>query len=37
LDSPEVLKGWKSIDSPEESALEFEKIELNIEKILSIV
>ena len=37
LDSPEVLKGWKPIDSPEEGFLEFEKVELNIEKILSIV
>jgi hypothetical protein len=37
LDSQEVLKAWKPIDSPEEGALEFEKIELNIEKILSIV
>jgi DnaJ-class molecular chaperone len=37
LDSQEVLKGWKPIDSPEEGFLEFEKVELNIEKILSIV
>jgi DnaJ-class molecular chaperone len=37
LDSREVLKGWKPVDSPEEGVLEFEKVELNIEKILSIV
>ena len=37
LDSQEVLKGWKPVDSPEEGFLEFEKVELNIEKILSIV
>ena len=35
LDSPEVLKGWKPAEP--EGALEFEKVELNIEKILSIV
>jgi hypothetical protein len=37
LDSQEVLKGWKPVESPEEGFLEFEKVELNIEKILSIV
>jgi hypothetical protein len=37
LDSQEVLKGWKPLDSPEDGILEFEKVELNIEKILSIV
>ena len=37
LDSHEVLKGWKPVDLPEDGFLEFEKIELNIEKILSIV
>ncbi len=37
LDSKDVLKGWKPIDSPEDGVLEFEKVELNIEKILSIV
>ena len=36
LDSKEVLKGWKPSE-PEEGGLEFEKVELNIEKILSIV
>ena len=36
LDSQEVLKGWKPAE-PEEGVLEFEKVELNIEKILSIV
>ena len=36
LDSQEVLKGWKPAE-PEEGFLEFEKVELNIEKILSIV
>jgi hypothetical protein len=36
LDSREVLKGWKPAESGE-GALEFEKVELNIEKILSIV
>ena len=37
LDSHEVFKGWKPVESPEEGVLEFEKVELNIEKILSIV
>ena len=37
LDSQEVLKGWKPVESPEDGFLEFEKVELNIEKILSIV
>lgn len=37
LDSHEVFKGWKPVESPEEGGLEFEKVELNIEKILSIV
>jgi hypothetical protein len=36
LDSREVLKGWKPVEQGE-CALEFEKVELNIEKILSIV
>jgi hypothetical protein len=36
LDSAEVLKGWKPAE-PEDEVLEFEKVELNIEKILSIV
>jgi curved DNA-binding protein CbpA len=36
LDSREVFKGWKPVES-EEGVLEFEKVELNIEKILSIV
>jgi len=36
LDSQEVLKGWKPAE-PEDGVLEFEKIELNIEKILSII
>jgi hypothetical protein len=41
LDSQEVFKGWKSIEpgghQGTEGVLEFEKVELNIEKILSIV
>ena len=37
LDSQDIIKGWKPVDSKEEGFLEFEKIELNIEKILSIV
>jgi hypothetical protein len=36
LDSREVLKCWKPAESGE-GVLEFEKVELNIEKILSIV
>ena len=37
LDSQEVLKGLKPVDLPKEGFLEFEKVELNIDKILSIV
>jgi curved DNA-binding protein CbpA len=38
LDSQDIIKGWKPVDTrPEEGVLEFEKVELNIEKILSIV
>ena len=39
LDSTEVFKGWKPVETipTEEGILEFEKVELNIEKILSIV
>ena len=38
LDSQNILKGWKPVETkPEEGILEFEKVELDIEKILSIV
>jgi curved DNA-binding protein CbpA len=40
LDSKEVLKGWKPVEIQEQSeelVLEFVRVELNIEKILSIV
>lgn len=46
LDTQDVLKGWKKVAEPvplvapmalEEGILEFERVELDIEKILSIV
>ena len=38
LDSQNILKGWKPVETkPEEGILKFEKVELDIEKILSIV
>ena len=37
LDSKDVCKFWKTVEQIEEGCLEFEKIELNIDKILSIV
>jgi curved DNA-binding protein CbpA len=38
LDSQDILKGWKPVETlTEEVVLEFEKVELNIDKILSIV
>ena len=37
LDTQDVLKCWKKVAAPEERFLEFERVELDIEKILSIV